>query len=508
MHDCLRIAELVDMICSQFHSASAFFHSDPEDQRALAAVARTCMTFRDTALDHLWRSTTLGQLLTSCMPSDLWVFDTVERMGSLQRRVRLRRPICDSDWQRVRVYAPRIRKLISGRDAWYLHHIFPALSLAFPESLLQNMRDLDWCHSHCFHYIHILLRPSITRISFEYLSTSDCSLFPRLAELCPKLADISISATDDLAVDRAVSRFVARLRLLETISVPWLEQDALEHLSKLPTLKSLHMEQPREAFAVSKARIVPAFTALRQLFVFEATLDYMTSLLLRMCSDVPLETLTVHLDNDHHPPATDVQAFLTAVTESVSHSTLRHFRLEGFGWGRYKPDPVTSLIQPDTLVLLLCFENLTSLHLTSALGFDLDDATVSRMARAWPRIECLHLQLLDSARRPRATLASLNSIAWHCPRIVALTIAFDGSVIPPPSASDGVVVRNESLREMNVLHSPITTPGAVGRLFSCVFPNLTEIHTTQRQFMDNGELHEANRHQRWWAEVEAYCRYL
>ncbi|KAJ7658623.1 hypothetical protein DFH06DRAFT_1327197 [Mycena polygramma] len=508
MHDCLKIAELVDMICSQFDCSSE------GDRRALATVARTCMTFRDPALDRLWWFTTLGQLLVYCMPSDLWAVDMSQRSGwdgDPVRTVRLLRPIFDSDWQRVRLYAPRIRKLASGEHSihhrWDLDQIFPSLSLAFSESLLHNLQDLQWYHTQDdFHYIHIFLRPSLTKISFYLLSTADCSLLPRLGERCPQLVNIAIAADPDVDL-QPLSRFVARLPLAETISVPWLQQDALEHLSKLPTLKSLTMGRCPKALPVSAAPIAFAFTALRHMSLNDGTLADVT-LLLRMCRDVSLETLRVDLDNGHHhPPEADVQAFVTAVAESISPSRLTRLRLQTSirWWGRTDP---LYLIQPDTLTLLICFKNLTFLDITCAFGFDLDDDTVSQMARAWPQIQTLRLAgILPSTSRPRATLASLCSIARHCPRIVTLTLAFDGSVIPSPcAASPGVVVRNESLRQMNVLHSPITTPITVGRFLFGVFPNLYRITTSREGMDDEGEAqlqeHEdAIRYHRCWTEL-------
>ncbi|KAJ7658602.1 hypothetical protein DFH06DRAFT_1327183 [Mycena polygramma] len=494
MHDCLKIAELVDMICSQFDCSS-----DRQDQGDLAALARTCMTFKDPAMDHLWRSTTLGRLLIVCMPSDLWAVER-ETSGFRYRR-RLSRPICAADWQRVRLYAPRIRKLASdGRDSQDLEEVFPSLIMAFPGWLLQNLQDLRWYHYDYFYHIHTFLRPSLTKISFHLISTSHCSLLPRLRDGCPKLAHMSITAGPDVDL-QPLSQFVAGLPHAGTISVPWLKPDALEHLSKLPTLKSLKMGRLPEARVVY---MVPAFPALRCLVIHQATLTDMTEFL-RMCRDVPLETLTVERTGPGYPLAAEMHGLFTALAARVSHSTLTSLLLEDEGDPLEPLDPAIYLIQPNTLVPLLCFKNLTSVHFRSALGFDLDDDTVSRMASAWPRIETLYLAPIRvfSASRPRTTLASLYSISRHCPRILALTMAFDGSDVPSPSMA---IPRNESLRQLYVLHSPITTPIAMGRCLSGVFPNLDRI-TTSREGMHNDdetqlqEHEEAILHHRCWKQV-------
>ncbi|KAJ6449914.1 hypothetical protein C8R47DRAFT_999072 [Mycena vitilis] len=491
MHDCLKITELVDMICSHLRRSGG-----APDQHALATLARTCTTFKDPALDYLWKSTTLGQLLTSCMPPDLWAIDIVE--PKLNRTQSPLRPICSSDWQRVHLYARRIRKLSSGRDRWFLDAIFPALSLTFPESLLDNLQHLQWYHhGDDFHYISMFLRPSLISITINLTSAENSSLFSRLGQRCPKLANISIGALDSLDL-RPMSQFVACLAFAQTISVPWLEHDALEHLSTLPMLKSLQMGRLPKARLALAGHEVDVFPALRDFCVIEqGALEDVTSLL-QLCSKVPLEILSVDLD--HHPLPADVQAFLAAVEGT---------RAAPLGWySPHAPPPVApSLTPPMAHVLPLSFKNLTSLHLNCALGFDLDDHTVSLMAQAWPQIEQLFLNIVTFNSRPRTTLESLHSIAQYCARITTLTIAFDGSADQTPSAhSPGIIVGNESLRQMNVLHSPITTAKAMAEFLARVFPNLYRI-ATSRDFMDNwgdAELQEhweAIQYHRCWKEV-------
>ncbi|KAJ7607298.1 hypothetical protein DFH06DRAFT_1018623 [Mycena polygramma] len=503
MHNCLQIAELVDMICSQFDC-----WANRSDRRALAAVARTCMTFRDPALDRLWRSTSLGQLLVYCMPSDLWTMGRESLPDGPGFTTRMLRPICDSDWQRVRLYAPRVRMLSSGdHHLWDLGPIFRSLRLAFPESLLHNLQDLRWQYYHP-QYISIFLRPSMTRISLHLSTASHCSILPVLDQRCPNLADISITASSDLDL-QPLSCFVARLRGAKSLYVPCLEQDALQYLSMLPTLESLTMRILAKRLVVPAAPTVPTFPALHHLEIDEATVSDTTQFL-RMCRDVPLETLRVQRVRSRSGPLTaDMESFFSVLAARVSHSTLTRLRINGHtGRWSYRARSIY-LIQPETLALLLCFKNMTFLHLACDCGFDLDDDTVSRMARAWPQIETLRLAgILPSASRPRATLASLHSIARHCPRIVALTMAFDGSAVPSPcTASPGVVVRNDGLREMNVLHSPITTAIAMQQFLSGLFPNLYRI-TTSREGMDNNgyaqlaEEEEEIRYHRCWKEVD------
>ncbi|KAJ6501115.1 hypothetical protein C8R47DRAFT_1317163 [Mycena vitilis] len=483
MHHCLKIAELADLICCQFDPSS------PE-RGTLAAIATTCKALKDAALNRLWRTTPLVRLLTSCMPSDLWrvshFADDDQRLLKLKgdewyrdrmRTLTLRRPICESDWRRVHLYALRIRELICGGHV-VLGDTLPTLSRAFPRSLLHNLRHLLW-RGESLDRIHIFLRPSLTKISFDLRSTADCAVFTTLGETCPKLSNICITLDGDLSgMDFGpLSDFVAHLPRVETISVPWLRQDAVEHLSTLPMLKSLEIRGLPGAFAVSPALTVPGFLALRHLSLDAAAPADITRLL-RMSTDVPLENL--HVELDCVPLAADIHTLVSTFAASVSPSTLTRLHVECRCLCRAtRPDPQSHVIHPGTLILLLCFENLTELMFTSALGFDLDDATVSQMARAWPRMESLFLAgvLLTASRtRPRTTLASLHAIARHCPRMHTLTIAFDGSTIPSSAAVRlGLADQHQSLRQINVLHSPITTVSGMQQFLLGVFPNLRRI---------------------------------
>ncbi|KAJ7607637.1 hypothetical protein DFH06DRAFT_1379843 [Mycena polygramma] len=235
MHRCLQIAEIVDMIC---------FHLDPRSSglplgrlplRDLAVAARTCTVLQSPALDYLWSETSLGKLLTHCMPSDLWAVDvTVVSPFKTDRKVRALRTIRAADWERVCMYAPRVKHLCAGDfNDFDLSAVFPPLSVSLPPDLFSKVQSLDWQHtSDDFYYIHLLLHPRLTRISFSLYSTSSASLLSTLTLKCPKLIDISITTDDDdLRCSGALSDFVRGLRNPERISVPCLAQDVLEHLS-------------------------------------------------------------------------------------------------------------------------------------------------------------------------------------------------------------------------------------------------------------------------------------
>jgi hypothetical protein len=63
MHPSLQILDIVETIISHLDRLN--------DQKDLAALARTCVAFRDSALALLWKEQGLMNLLR-CFPTDLW----------------------------------------------------------------------------------------------------------------------------------------------------------------------------------------------------------------------------------------------------------------------------------------------------------------------------------------------------------------------------------------------------------------------------------------------------
>ncbi|KAJ7629213.1 hypothetical protein DFH06DRAFT_1226149 [Mycena polygramma] len=491
MHRCLQIAEIVDMVCSHLDPRSPGFRPISLPFRDLAVVARTCTIFRDPALDYLWCHAALGRLLTQCMPKDLWNVDITEiRVFSKVRKVRLLRPIRTADWDRLHVYAPRVKRLSSGADfpmseAFDLSAVFQALSVSLPHALFQNLQSLDWQHSDDeFHHIQLFLHPRLTKLSLVLSSDSASSLLSTLTSKCPKLIDVTIHTSS--SYDREdpdpgpVSDFLCGLRNPEKISVPCVGQDALEHLSRLSTLKSLVLTGPAYVPVSSGTRGRPTFPGLRNLS-FQGPGIGSTTQFLKLFSAVPLcrsdmtfyEVIT----------ADEIHALFAGMVAGVSHSSLTALIVHR-EWD-IDSDPASCIVERRSIRLLLCFPNLTVLSITSVHGFDLDDATAAEMARAWPRATTLHFKSNHHIRMPRTTAACLHSFAEYCPHLRQLTLAFDGTTVPGPDTARPRIVQH-SLRALAVEHSPVTKPISVARFLSGLFPSLDDIET-HREHDDNDE---------------------
>ncbi|KAJ7183859.1 hypothetical protein C8R46DRAFT_1344552 [Mycena filopes] len=480
-------------------------------------------TFQDAALDHLWRRASLGNLFFFCMPSALWAIDydedsppwarkklvspssrRTERHSELSQR--LLRPIRGSDWDRVRLYAPRIRVLFCGSGGWNFSDTFPALSVSLPEHLLQNLRTLTWQDRGAdFHYIHLFLRPTLTEIEFVLSSDSNASLLATLAPKCPKLNKVTIHGEGYSS--SFLSEFICELQFPEKISVPELNQDALEHLSRLTTLKSLHVSGLPDLSAWSTVPEVPVFPILECLTLSCSRIGT-TIRFLGPWRAVPLAKL--HISSDASFTAAEAHNFFQVAGTAVSHSTLTTLYL-ATQWDvedmEEDLDLSTHLIPHRELCQLQCFTNLTSLIIHSPVGFDLDDGAVEALVPSWPRLKDLQLQACAHTHVPRTTLACLHSFARHCRRLRNLVIALDATTVPILDARSQSHQR--ALWYLNVDHSPLQPDhNAVADFISAVFPKLKELET-HRQYhhndVDDDDLEEHGDAIRlyWrWKEVE------
>lgn len=78
MHRCLFILDVLGIIFNEIFEDS---ESGPE---TMAALARTCQDFQDTALDILWKEVPDLVPLLKCLPSDAWKITSVNDTPTFQ----------------------------------------------------------------------------------------------------------------------------------------------------------------------------------------------------------------------------------------------------------------------------------------------------------------------------------------------------------------------------------------------------------------------------------------
>ncbi|KAJ7729813.1 hypothetical protein B0H16DRAFT_225562 [Mycena metata] len=504
MHRCLSVQELLALI---------FSHLDPREDSGhrsyswrqpalqdLAVVARTCGTFREPALDRLWRSSALVNLLR-CMPADLWAIDT-EVPDGWKCSMRARRAIRPEDWNRVLACSPRIRDL--GCNSWDcdLSGIFPVISVCLPDQLLPNLQTLYWCPADpIFHYIHLFLGPKITSLTFSGSSIPAISLLPTLALKCPTLKDVSISSGEK----KAVSIFLRSLECLESVHVETLDHSTLEHLSRLPTLTSLRLNTLPVFHSLSPRFDPQPFAVLRKLHLDSMDMEAITHFL-RSCKEVPLRSLSFYVQS--YPTTAESHEFYRALSASVLHSSLTEASFD-VGINTFDGNTPNFRIHRESIQFLAAFTNLVTIDISSPVGIDWDDTTAAELARAWPHLETLHMTSYGPSRSPPdTTLECLYSFAKWCPRLADLTITFDGIRAPPSLDQTPGRPSQYALKSIDVAHSRISTAiTPVVQFLSTIFPDLKRI-ATSRDGLNNEDLEELRLNEEaigfhhLWKEVE------
>ncbi|KAJ6578521.1 hypothetical protein B0H19DRAFT_1230183 [Mycena capillaripes] len=363
------------------------------------------------------------------------------------------------------------------------------LSSSLPaQCIFPNLRRLQWfSKSHVFDHLHLFLSPTIEDFQLGAVrNISHLSILSNLALKCPSLTKFALHTLelDCETVVSIVSKCVCTLMHIEVLDVRELDQAALVHLAQLPNVKSLKITAPSQSYHPSPTVFISAsgtFPFLENLAFVSAPLSYATTIL-ELASNCPLVSLEMS-GVSYRLTATDARKFYAALAKHSSHTSLRSITIPGDPNGYYEPDtpipPSTTHVYAvggDTLRPLFSFAHLVNVSLAHPVGFDLDDAVIVDMARAWPSIQSLELIASPARHMPsRVTLEGLYAFAKYCPRLRSLCITFDATVVPDTKENGNVRVAQQALESLDVRLSIVTDPSPVGKFLAAIFPGLEAI---------------------------------
>lgn len=379
----------------------------------LAALARTCKTFHNPALNALWKVQYSLVPALRCFPEDLWERSSsrgemtflvsgyaVVKNAVLDSLQAFRRPLSPTDWDRPMTYWPRIRnfRIFLDHEEEPSTDVVETLRLCFPGTyLFPNIQEL---HLHrdnptALPFFGILFAPKLTRITLTPGdSMTRLSLLPALGVKYPDLTDVDLMnhrITLSPPILRSISAFLCLLTRLESLAVANIDANTLNHVSQLPNLKSLFLEQLL-AFEPSPASYSSRFPALEKLHLGSTTPQIVIQII-RTIQSRRLTSLRVGFRRGLPNTMTTTELY-TTIAAHCSHSSLSSLRITDDSAEPDAPDDEdfdNYTVGPSTLRILFPFTDLTSLILTPFHGFDLDDDTVLEMARAWSRLEELKI---------------------------------------------------------------------------------------------------------------------
>ncbi|KAJ7622917.1 hypothetical protein DFH06DRAFT_1231283 [Mycena polygramma] len=493
MHYSLSIPEPVVLIFAELLSP---YPNENLSHRDLAALARTCRTFQEPALDLLWREqTTLANMLR-CLPSYLWQEKDI--LG----------PIRTEDWNVPLSYASRIQKLALSDSKFHTADIFETIRSGLPcDYLCPNLKRLVFQLNtdSLFPSIHLFLGPKVVDVYMSPPSSRISSLsgLPLRCRDLKRLPWITYSWQHDDLLLATDSEIALSLERIEDLDVDKLDRAAIEHLSRLPTLQSLSLYSPQSRHLEPSSRCPSRtledsphylFPALRDLCFSDTTFDFVLEF---------LDMLTEgRLDGQLY----------AALASHLSHTALQILSVKRAQDSEIDTPPAGTItnyvVDRHSLQTLFCFANLTDLHLQPPVGFDLNDVVVWEMARAWPKLTTLCLDAATDFHYPSSiSIHGLRAFAKHCDDLAFLTITLDASTVPPDISSENI--SQSSLTSLDIGLSPITDSLAVAQVLSGLFPNLAGVHHDGDWVLSQHEMHDDDRMAEMridaarWKEAEA-----
>ena len=173
---------------------------------------------------------------------------------------------------------------------------------------------------------------------------------------------------------------------------------------------------------------------------------------------------TLHLESDLKPRSVDSWTPALAVLAERTHATLADLSFEVLtsfceAFDHHAAFPPKLHFTLSTLAPLARLIHLRRFVLDASVPPDLGDPDLASVACWWPEIEELSLwsrpvEVFDFpayfTTQPRATPASLRTLAAQCPRLRQLGLPMDVAVLPPPAHPPQVVPSHPTLVRLTI----------------------------------------------------------
>ncbi|KAI0357001.1 hypothetical protein OH77DRAFT_188516 [Trametes cingulata] len=482
MHQCLRIAEVVSLICanvdghaldSRFSRPTRIRHRQASALNTLSSLARTCRALQEPALDALWHEISdLFVLIKYLMPAEVLRFDEDTETLFLVR------PASDAEWERLDPYVRRIRAvgIATPCDSGIATRVLDPESVLRPLLMHLSKRATEsdvlfpdlvhvvyhpfWTHEL---YSHLLLNPRLRELQVPFVSFTELSEWGYGPDTSEHYDPATFAHTERLAVH--ILPAVQKMHSLQTV---WMKamlwtSETLTHLGSLPTLTTFALESGWDIGYPPRSQLErKAFSALTQLFV--ANTEGGAAMFLAHIDPVSLEALTIMWE-DLYTDADSSGYFLLGCLSEVSYfKQLQHLTVfmdesmmeesteQGIAWNdpslppRGWFDTLKGLARcHEYLQPLLSMRSLRTLEIGIDIVIQLDDVFLPELARSLP-----HLEQLSLVPRPRRnfwfhepssmlphssdnhgrvqpkclpTLDGIVSLLGHCERLEQLKLA-------------------------------------------------------------------------------------
>ncbi|KAH7911713.1 hypothetical protein BJ138DRAFT_1112961 [Hygrophoropsis aurantiaca] len=458
------------------------------EKRTLYALATTCQTFTEAALDiyglktsHPWR-------------------------GLEDSTFTLRRSITLSDWAIFQKYSRRVHTVALADVKPDNACILALCSPPTPTPLLPNLTGLNWLvesDAQVF-LLRRLFTPSLTSLQLDFSSpryqpSQGLEVVSQISfESCPSLKFLLVMAAwrspSPPILFEGIRRSINWLQSLEAIRWGTIESETIMFFARLPALTDATFDLPSnfstyiETLPSRSPMQKPAFSRVRTLEISSYSLTSVTAFLNHF--DVRLEKLNMTLSSRSSRSSsstTIVQDLSAALGSSSSRNTLRSLT----GWHRSPQE--FDLLAICEIGPLLQFHRLESLDLELQCPFIINDTTLLAISNTWPNISTLNQLHWPLAVRP----------------LEYLSLPVDFSSIDSddfdPLSSSGYRAHNTGsvarLRKLYLGPFIITHSSAVAKFLATVLPGRAEITMRWDDDLDDDTAFETG----WSLTEKIYC---
>ncbi|KAG1732019.1 uncharacterized protein EDB91DRAFT_1226827 [Suillus paluster] len=489
MHRALLVDDIVHAVLQNVTSATDVIN-----------FASTCSAVSSPALDILWcTQSNLGPLIM-CLPEDTW------KVGN-DNLMRLSREPLPTEWERVRINASRIRKLVSNpighpkRPPTPHRHVLQQLFAHYPPtSLFPNLVALDFQvvfnlaeFSANFSLLRQFLSPRLEMLAFcvplglpahEVEQLVDA--FPAEASGLRQLVISAKSGDSPCRIDLPLNK-LEKLITLHIIRNVCLTRHSIADIGRLRFLQVLALTLHEESGVLEDSRLTDMPVELSALNRLRLTADRM-----QLCTSFLPRVITPHLSSininytKYATPA-EVGNLVLSLQTSCQFFALEEISIQSYHRSPHQDfnkehSPLPShLFRP-----LLKFRRLKTAKFIAMGKYSLDDAFIEDIAVAWPDIRDLRFASKETVTST-VTFAAMLSLASRCRSLRVLHLTFNATrrpALPPVWQSEGAPDRDHrswpkqtALQKLHVGHSKVSTATspAFVRVLATVFPNLVDI---------------------------------
>ncbi|KAG0703080.1 hypothetical protein DFH29DRAFT_465446 [Suillus ampliporus] len=469
----VHVNQIVDLSSTRERSLS---------RRSLAALATTCKTFHEPAMDLLWADLVEIEPLLGCVTR---LHPSIYLHGARSFRSEGVEPLSEHEACQFLRHASRVRSLyISWDEHFRLLTNLPNEMCMFPR-LLSLMWDFEDTNNR---YLHLFLSPMLLHCSImgphpalKSIGTR-CATLERLSTSASDFDDVSVASTFDPSLLTEAVRSCKRLKHLEC---PPLEWEAWSHLSNLHTL--LTVDISGEAWPLDRPNVEFApFLNVTRLSFHIATAAYAITAM-QHWEFLSLKEFTVHVR--HGLPYAETVRLFRTLSQCKACQTLE--RIYTYSPRSVDQEPPLRPDNSSTLITqLLCFTQLRTLWLKSDDCFIyLDNDLLLKAMSSWPHMR--RMNLTGRKHPPTITFRGLFAALRQCPHLHYLKLPIDAVNIDIDPKAESF--QHNSLQTLDTSLSDVADAEAVACIIFSVLPCVDQVqYPTEREY-EASPWHEVNR---------------